>query len=339
MRNWTRIALAALAALAALVVAAVATAAYTTPKLSVSYAPGNVTNIVASAAVTDDSTARAAFLVPSGTTLTTTAAPGTKVGTVKAQVSALALGGALLPLAGDIVVAPSGAVTPATQAQCIQDATPQTTWLLVLQAAGQTLNVPAYLLPTSALGPPQIVICVPPPDIPPAMGGATFGAKFLGAELTLTGIISPVAQGAWLSLWTPYNAGVGTVNTAATVAAPALIAPGGITLTGRKVKGIKRLAGTVIQSGAGVAARVSIFAAGNTGPLKQVKSIRTKANGTFTYAAAKTSKATRFQARVTVGGRDSAAVCTAVASAPIGVPCVNGTISGFTARSVTVRIR
>ena len=39
-------------------------------------------------------------MIPNGTGITTTAAPGTKVGTVKAQVSALALGGALLPLDG-----------------------------------------------------------------------------------------------------------------------------------------------------------------------------------------------------------------------------------------------
>ena len=62
-----------------------------------------------------------------GTTLTTTAAPGTKVGTAKAQVSALALGGALLPLAGDIVVAPPGAVPAASQTACIGTVTPQAT--------------------------------------------------------------------------------------------------------------------------------------------------------------------------------------------------------------------
>ena len=49
MRKRTRTAVAALAALAALALAAVATAAYTSPKLSVTYAPGNVTRIVASA--------------------------------------------------------------------------------------------------------------------------------------------------------------------------------------------------------------------------------------------------------------------------------------------------
>jgi hypothetical protein len=339
MSKRTRIVVAALAALAALALAAVATAAYTTPKLSVVYAAGNVTTITASASNSDDATARAAIVMPSGSTFTA-ATPGTKVGTAKAQVSALALGGALLPLAGDIIVAPPGAVPAASQTACIGAVTPQATFLLALQAAGQTINLPAYVIPTSgaqqALGTTQLVFCLAPPDIPPP-AGATFGAKFLSAELTLTGVLTPVTQGAWVAFWTPWNAGVGTVNQAATVASPALIAPGAITLSGRKVKGIKRVTGKVTQGSAGVAARVSIYAAGNTGALKRVKGVSTTAEGNFTVSFPKTSKSTRFQARVVVAGRDSAAVCPQFATLP--VPCVNGTMSGFSATSATVRIR
>jgi hypothetical protein len=323
------------AALVALALAAVATAAYTSPKLSVSYAPGNVTNIVASASVNDDATARAAIVIPNGSTITTTAAPGTKVGTAKAQVSALALGGALLPLAGDIVIAPPGAVNPTSQAQCTLGVTPQATLLLVLQAAGQTIPLPAYILPTSgaqaALGSAQLVFCLPPPDLP-APVGATFGAKFLSADLTLNGVIGSVVQGAWVGFWTPWNAGVGTVNTAATVVSPAVIAPGGITLSGRKVKGVKRLSGRVTQGGAGVATRVTILAGA-----KRLATVAAKANGTFTYAVPKKSKATTFRARAVVAGRAAPAACTPFAS--LGVPCVNPTTSGFTATSGTVRLR
>jgi hypothetical protein len=335
MRKRTRTAVLALAGLTALALAAVATAAYTTPKLSVSYATGNVTRIVASAAVTDDATARAAIVIPNGTTVTTTAAPGTKIGTVKAQVSALALGGALLPLAGDIIVAPPGAVPAASQTACIGAVAPQATLLLVLQAAGQTINLPAYVIPTAApqtaLGAAQLVFCLAPPDIPPP-NGATFGAKFLSADLTLNGVFSPIPQGAWVAFWTPWNAGVGTVNAAATVASPAAIAAGGITLTGRKVKGVKRLAGKVTQGGAGVATRVSILAG-----TKRLATVTAKADGSFTYAVSKKSKATTFRATATVAGRDAAPVCTQFAA--LGVPCVNPTISGFTATSGTVRIR
>ena len=312
-----------------------ATAAYTSPKLSVSYAAGNVTRIVASASVDNDATARAAIVIPTGTTLTTTAAPGTKVGTAKAQVSALALGGALLPLAGDIVVAPPGSVPVTSQTTCIGTVTPQATLLLVLQAAGQTINLPAYIIPTSgpqaALGAAQLVFCLPPPDLPPPVG-ATFGAKFLSADLTLNGVISPVAQGAWVAFWTPWNPGVGTVNTAATVASPAAIAPGGLTLSGRKVKGVKRLSGRVTQAGAGVATRVTILAG-----TKRLATVSSRANGAFTYVVPKKSKATTFRARVVVAGRDAPAVCGQFGS--LGVPCVNATVSGFTATSRAIRLR
>jgi len=336
MRRIERTAVVALAALVAVALAAAASAAYTSPKLQVSYAAGNVTRIVASAAVGDDATARAAIVIPTGTTIAATPAPGTKVGTARAQVSALALGGALLPLAGDIVVAPPGAVPAASQAACVGPVTPQATLLLVLQAAGQTINLPAYIVPTTsaftALGSSQLVFCLPPPDLPVASGGATFGAKFLSADLTLNGVFGPVPQGAWVGIWLPYNAGVGTVNGAAIVASPAQIAPGSVTLTGRKVRGVKRLSGRVTQSGAGVATRVSILVG-----TKRLATVSAKANGSFTYAVPKKSKATSFRARAVVAGRDSAAVCGQFGS--LGVPCVNGTVSGFTAQSGVVQVR
>ena len=334
MRKLTRTAVVAVAALTALALAAVATAAYITPKLSVSYATGNVTRIVASAAVTDDATARAAIVIPNGTTITAST-PGSTVGTVRAQVSALALGGALLPLEGNIIVAPPGAVTAASQTACIGTVVPQVTLLLVLQAAGQTINLPAYITPTppalTTLGTTQLVFCLSPPDIPPP-NGATFGAKFLSADMTLNGVFGPVAQGAWVGTWLPWNPGVGTINGAALVASPAAIAPGGITLSGRKVKGVKRLTGRVTQGGAGLVARVSILAGS-----RRLATVTAKANGSFTYAVPKASKATAFRATTVVAGRDSPAVCTQFAS--LGFPCVNPTISGFTAASGTVRIR
>jgi hypothetical protein len=335
-----RAAVLALATLTALVLAASATAAYTSPRLTVSYGPGNVTRIVASSSNADDATARAAIVIPTGSTLTT-AAPGTKVGTAEAQVSALALGGALLPLLGDIVVAPPGAVTPAAQTACIGADVPQATFLLVLQAAGQTINLPAYVTATSgaqqALGTSQLVFCLPPPDIPVSAGGATFGAKFLSADLTLTGVIGPVPQGAWVGFWIPWQPATGQPNAAASVASPAAIAPGGLTLTGRKARGVKRLAGRVTQSGAGVATNVSVYGAVGRAALRRIAVVSAKANGTFTYVVPKRSRATTFQARVAVPARTSAAVCPRFASLP--VPCVNGTLSGFSARSPSVTVR
>ena len=183
-----------------------------------------------------------------------------------------------------------------------------------------------------ALGPTQLVFCLAPPDIPVDKGGATFGAKFLSADLTLNGVFGPVAQGAWLGTWLPWNPGVGTINGAAMVASPAAIAPGGITLAGKKVKGVKRLSGKVTQGGAGVATKVSILAG-----TKRLATVTAKANGTYTYAVPKKSKATTFRATAVVAGRDAPAVCGQFSA--LGIPCVNPTTSGFTAASGTVRLR
>jgi len=148
MKRSIRFAVLAIGAVAALVAVAVAFAAYTSPTLRVSY-NGAITNITASASPNDDATAVASIYVPAGTTITANQAPGTQIGTVKAQVQALALGGALLPLDGKIIVAPPGAVTADIQAACTQGATPTAVWLLQLAAAGQTINLPAYLIPTA----------------------------------------------------------------------------------------------------------------------------------------------------------------------------------------------
>jgi hypothetical protein len=330
-----------LAVLTALALAVPAGAAYTSPRLTVAYGARGLTRIVVSSANADDATARAAIVIPNGSSVTTTATPGTKVGTALAQVSALALGGALLPLAGDIVVAPPGAVTRASQTACIGSDTPKATFLLALRTAGQTINLPAYVTATTGaqqtLGTSQLVFCLPPPDIPTTAGGATFGAKFLTADLTLNGIIGPVVQGAWVAFWTPWQAGNGQVNLNGSVASPAAIAPGGLTLAGRKVRGAKRLTGRVTQAGAGVAARVSIYGAVGRSAFRRLAVVSAKTNGTFTYAVPKRSKATTFQARVAVVARVSPAVCPRFATLP--VPCVNGTLSGFGARSRTVAIR
>jgi hypothetical protein len=342
MRNRICIAAAALAAAATLpAVVAAATSAYTTPTLRISQA-GAVTVITASSAVGDDATARAAIYAPTGVTATTTQAPGSTIGTVKAQVSALALGGALLPLTGNIVVAPPGSVPAATQAACTQGQAPTATWLLVLTAAGQTINLPAYVIPTAgaetALGPLKVVFCLAPPDLPTDKGGATFGAKFLSAELTLNSVFSALPSGAWVAFWTPWQAGNGQVNAAATVASPAAVAPGAVTATARRAgrNGVGAVvSGRVTQGGQPRAnATVSIY--GGVTSLRRLGSVRSKGNGSFSFRA---RAGTRFQARVVAAPGSSAAVCTALAAGLGGVPCVNPTVNGFTARSATVRKR
>jgi hypothetical protein len=335
MKRSIRLAVLGLASAGLLALVGVATAAYASPTLKVSYS-GASTVITAAAANSDDATAVASIYAPTGTTVTTSQAPGTRIGTVSAQVSALALGGALLPLEGPIVVAPPGAVPTATQQECSQGAAPLATWLLQLQAAGQTINLPAYVLPTagaeSALGPVKIRFCI----APPVVGAANpFGAKFLAATLTVNGVFSAVSQGAWIAFWTPWSADNSQPNQPATVASPAAVAAGAVTVKAKKSGAGAIVTGKVTQGGLGrPGTAVALWGAKGKSALRRLGAVRTGANGTFTFRA---RSGDVFQARVTAGPIAAPPLCTAIAAQLQGIVCVNPTANGFTVKSGVVR--
>jgi hypothetical protein len=336
-RIWTVVV--GLAALAALIAVPAAMAAYTSPKLEVTQTGTGVV-IKASLDPNDDPTARVAINVPAGTQLTTSQAPGTVLGPVRAIVKALDLAGADLPLEGQLVVAAPGQVPADQQTMCIGSTVPLATWVMVLTAAGQTLPVPTYLLPqpTTPLGPAFIVICLPPPDVPAGTPGrATFGAKVYSAELTINGVFGRVASGAWISSWVPYTPGVGTANIAGAVVSPAAIAPGAVTLSARTRGTGATLTGRVTQGGqprGGVT--VTIFGAARATGLRSVGRARVAANGAFTFRA---RTGTFFRARAVAAPGTAAAVCTQVRPLISTVPCVNPTANGFNVQSKVVRKR
>ena len=78
MKRSIRLAVLGLAGVATLALASLAVAAYTSPKLQVTYA-GATTVITASAAVGDDATAVATIYIPTGTTLTTNSGGGPSI--------------------------------------------------------------------------------------------------------------------------------------------------------------------------------------------------------------------------------------------------------------------
>lgn len=339
MKRSIRLAVLALVALGVLAFAGSALAAYTTPALKVSQL-GTKTTISVTQSQTDDATYRAQIYAPAGTVSTLSQAPGATLGTVKAQVVALALGGALLPLTGEIKVAAPGTVPAATQAACIQAETPAATWLMVLQAPGQTLNVPMYVVTTvgaeTARGPAKIMVCLPPPDVPVDKGGAQFGAKLFQAEFSLSGVFSAVASGTWISIWTPFTALVGLPNAAASVASPSGIAAGSLSVKVTKVGLVKsRVSGKVAQGGTGLGgARVEIWVGAKRSALKKVATTSTKADGSYTFTYGK--KAAFFRTRTVVGSRPAPALCAQLAGS-LPVPCVNGSFNGFTALSVIAK--
>ncbi len=338
-RNWT--VLAAVAVAAAVVAVPSAFAAYTSAKLEVRQAGTNVT-IKATLSPDDDPTASVRIFIPTGTELTTTQAPGTVLGPVRAIVKALDLGGADLPLEGQLVVAAAGQIDPASQAACLGTTVPLASWIMMLTAAGQTLPVPAYLVATSGaqtvLGPAYLQVCLPPPDLPAGtIGRATFGAKLYNAELTAGGVFGGAPAGPWISFWTPYNPGVGTANLAATVASPALVASGAATIVARTAGKGAIVSGRVTQGGQPRAgATVTIRGGARASALRRLGAVRSRANGTYSYRA---KSGTFFRASVVAAPGGSPQACTTLAPALAPVPCVNPTTSGFAAQTRTLRKR
>ena len=333
-RIWTITA--GLAALAALIAVPAAMAAYTSAKLEVTRTATGVV-VKASLDPNDDPTARVAINAPVGTQLTTSQAPGTVLGPVRAIVKALDLAGADLPLEGQLVVAAPGQIPAAAQTACIGSTVPLAMWLMVLTAAGQTLTVPTYLVTqlVPQLGPAFIAICLPPPDVPAGTPGrATFGAKVYSAELTINGVFSSVASGAWISSWVPYNPGVGTANIAGAVVAPAAIAPGAVTLSAKTSGKGATLTGRVTQGGQARTATVTIFGSSKATGLKSVGRARVAANGAFAFRA---KIGTFFRARAVAAPGAAPAVCEQLRLLISTAPCVNPTANGFNVQSKVVR--
>ncbi len=332
---WT--VLAGLAAVAALIAVPAAIAAYASPTLAVTQS-GSTTTVKASLSPNDDATASVRIFVPAGTQFTTNQAPGTVLGPVKSVVKALDLAGADLPINGQLVVATPGQVSAAVTAACTGGVTPLATWAMVLTAAGQTLTVPTFLVPTSgaqaALGPAYVGICLPPPDVPTGTPGrSAFGAKVYSAELAINGVFSAV-PGAWIAFWTPYNPGVGTVNTAGTVASPAAIAPGAVSLAAKRSGKGAIVSGAVTQAGQPrPGATVTITGGATKAKLTTTKRVKVGANGRF---AAKFAVGTFFRAKAVATPTTAAPLCTQLGP-QLGVPCVNPTVNGFTAQSKIVK--
>ena len=338
MTRRIRLGLLGAAAAVALALGATALAAYTTPKLTVSQ-KGAETTIAATVAPADDATARATIYAPTGIQVTLSQAPGTKLGRAQAQAAALDLGGALLPLEGDVIVAPPGAVPAAVQTACTQGQAPAATWLMNLQAAGQPLTIPVFVVLTSgteaALGPAKLIVCLGPPDVPAGTPGrAAFGAKLTNATLTLTGVFGPSPLAPWIAIWTPYAAGTGQANAAGTVASPSVIAPGSLTLA-RRVSGPRTiLTGRATQAQTGLSTRVAVFAGRTRTSLRLIGNVPTRANGSYTFTTR--NRGPFFRTRIILSNRDAPQLCQAL-GAQLPVPCVNSTVSGFTALSRIVR--
>ena len=360
MKTLIRLVLIAGGAALALALASPALAAYRpTLDTSVPGGLGGVGTTVVHVAVgpDDDTTARLLIYVPVGFQ-TAPGAPGAVIGTADAKVRAGDLGGAIVPVTGDIEVRSpsataliSGVPVPlaALAVQCTGTATHTAFWVFKLAAAGQSLELATFFDTTTGaeagLGSGKITFCLPPDDVPAgAPGRSPLGIKLIDAVLTFKNVFTnPATAGVypWASFWTPYTPRTGAANAAGTVTALGINGlPVVATLKGSYLKRTKsaRLAGVVSAAGqlqAGLKlplysgrTRNNLSRSGSTGP--------TTAKGAFTVVK-RIAKATFFQVRFAIPAVDyTTAGC---AQWPTTLPkCVSATIGAFAAATNTVKV-
>lgn len=344
MRRTTRAVVLGCVGALALTVAGQAFAAYT-PRIA-AWTSGASTTIAFTAPSTDDPTARLQFLVPSGFTANLGSA-GQTIGTVDAKTAAADLGGATLPLTGTLqaraaagTYLSSGVNVPlaAASTACTGTASHTAFWVLILSAAGQTLEVPIFVDAGPPGGPAYILtICLPPPDLPPGNPArAAFGAKLFDAALKLNGIFTaPAGDRRWKLIATPYTPLIGMVNALGTVETQSIDSGSGTATLAAKRAAAKRAAvsGHVARGGAGLAGVPVQIRLG----ARVLATVKTDASGNFKATVKLPTLVATLTARAVVGTRDlGASACTAT-SPP--VPCIGATSPGFTATSKSVRVK
>src|SRR6266516_2941878 len=221
----------------------------------------------------------------------TTAAPGTKLGSTSGTVFSRDAN-IPLPLSGDVV-----AVPPTTNAPGCDPSSHVAVWNLALSVAGQSINLPVHVDQLAgaeaALGAYKLVVCLGPDDVPLGTPGRSpNGARLLDATFTVDNIFTvPAGQSIWKAITTPYAASIGTPNVAATVETRAFAADGTVTLA-KKVNAPKRLVkftGKVTQAGTAVSgAKVSLLVNGKSAGFNA----RTNGSGRFSIVLRKTGRKT-----------------------------------------------
>ena len=347
MKNLLRLLVFAVAATAALALSGTAMAqSYTSPRLVVDnpserVSGGGPVRISVSVARTDLPTAQVRIYVPTGYNVSLVHPAGTQLGTVSGQVNATAAGpDVVIPVEGPIQAQPAANFT-APAAQCLgPGAKVDAVWLLVLGAAGQTLNVPMYVTtltedPTAGrFAVARLTVCLPPPAT------AQFGAKLLSAQLNVQNVFTnPAAAGSyrWRALFTPYASNAGPANPAGTVEAQSIDhLPVRVAIAGRARGRNITIVGALAEVRAPVArATVQIWAGTRAGRLVRLGTLRTNNRGLFGGVVRVRRAGTYFfQARATRAARSG--TCTATFPQ---FACVGATIAAFNVRSATIRVR
>ena len=344
MRASARTALVA-AAIAASLVAASSALAANIATIAVSTS-GTATTIHINVPQTTDPIAVISIYVPAGYSANLTAAPNTNIGSVDATANGHDVG-LTLPLTGLVTTDDPAAHT----ADVCSPGTHAAVWNLNLSVAGQSIVLPLYVDPTAGaaagLGAYQMLICLPPWDIPVGTPGRSFeGAQLLDAEFTVKGIFTaPTAPGllAWHTLFTPYIPGAGTPNLVGTFEARALVGVPSLTLKATKKNGKYTVSGKAAEGGVAVSgASVAIQRGASATKLAKAGSATTSATGAWSASGKLTGKKpVYFKATATVKERDATATGCATALPATVAPggCTSATLGAWTVSSPVAKLK
>jgi hypothetical protein len=351
MKKSFRLALVAGACFAGLALAAPALASYS-PSLimeqsSYRLSAPTTADVFLAIPQNDDPTAKITIFSPVGYDANLTAAPGSKIGAVVALVKAKALGNAILPLSGDVLVAnPADPTIQAAAVRCTGSATHSTIWVLNTSLQGQTVAIPVFVDRAGPLVTQQV--CLPSPDIPEAMGGAKFGAQLVAADFTIRGVFTNAGTNGgyeWAAIFTPYAAGTGTPNPAGTVQARTYVGlPSSLTLKRAKARRGFKLTGQLKIAGVDTrGVRLNLYAgkkprpaptATTSGTGKRIaRSPRLPLSGKYSIARPNVRVATYFQTRFENYTTDCTGTLPGV---PASVPCREERIAAVTSNQVKV---
>ena len=294
----------------------------------------------------DDPTAKLTIFSPVGYSANLGAAPGSKIGTVVAVVKAKALGGALLPLAGDVLVAtPADPTIVAASTKCTGKATHSSIWVLNTSLQGQTVAIPVFVDSAGPLVTMQV--CLPSPDIPEASGGAKFGAQLVLADFSIRGVFTNAGSTGgyeWAGIYTPYTPGTATPNAGGTVEWRTYVGlPTSLTLKKAKAKRGFKLVGQLKVAGlnpkgvrlglyAGKKARPAPNALANGTGKRIARSKGLPGTGKYSFARPNVKFATFFQTRFENYGTS----CEGPSPSGLPVPCKGEDIAAVTSNQLKV---
>ena len=344
MRAPLRAALVAVAAAASLVAASSALAA-NTATIAVS-SSGAATTIHIFVPQTTDPIAAITIYVPAGYTANLSQAANTSIGSVNATANGHDVG-LTLPLTGPVVTDNPALHT----ADACSPTTHAAVWNLNLSVAGQSIVLPLYVDPTAGaateLGAYQMLICLPPWDVPVGTPGRSFdGAQLLDAQFTVNNIFTVPTSGgllAWHTLFTPYTPGTGTANLVGTFEARALVGSPSLSLKVAKKKGSYAASGKLSEGGLPLASSSVVLLRGSSATkLAKAGSATTDASGAWSKAGKLTgNKPAYFKATATVAERDATAQGCATPLPATVAPggCTSATLGAWTVSSPVAKLK